>query len=294
MYYSVSMRSNFEAEKNQKAATYTLIICGALLLLFYFIKWPISEIAPQPPIQDLIEVNLGNEFEGFGEEQPLIKGEKGPAQNPVPQPRQNVAAANDDPAKDIETDDKADDDAAAVTKVEKNNSKKYEAPKENVKKTVKTNNPVTVSTPAPPKPQKPRATYNGPGNGKGNGADQDNGYTNQGNNPGGKGDAGSLDGKPDSYGNSPGGRSGVSLIKGARPLNLRAIKLEDDFNENAKVSAEIKYSSSGAFISCTFVKPTNTTNRTILAIAKREVSKLKFPPSPDGGLSTIQLTFTVK
>lgn len=101
-------------------------------------------------------------LKAFGKEQPLIKGDMAPEQQPAQ--RNNVAtatAADDDPAKDITTDDKADDDAAAVTKIEKNNSKKNEAPKENVTKPVKTKNPAPVTIPATPKPQKPKATYGG-------------------------------------------------------------------------------------------------------------------------------------
>jgi hypothetical protein len=67
----------------------------------------------------------------------------------------------------------------------------------------KTNTPVAVVAPPAPKPQKPKLTYNGPGNGTGNGATEDNGYRNQGNKPGGTGDAGDPTGKPDSYGNTP-------------------------------------------------------------------------------------------
>ncbi len=89
-------------------------------------------------MEDLIEVNLGNNEEGFGEVQPLIKGDMAPAQQPAQQNNVATAQSDDEPAKDIETDDNADDDAAAVTKIEKNDSKKNEAPKENVIKPVKT------------------------------------------------------------------------------------------------------------------------------------------------------------
>lgn len=292
MYYS-TMQSNFELEKNQKAGTYTAIICAILLLLFYFITWRIEDVKPPVP-EELIEVNLGNEKEGFGEVQPLIKGEMSPAQDPAPQPQQVAAAVKDEPAKDIEADESKDEDAAAVKKIEKNTSKKNEAPKENITKPVKVNNPAPVATPAPPKPQKPKFTYNGPGNGKGNGATEDNGYTSQGNDKNGKGDAGSSSGKPDSYGNSPGGKSGVSVVRGAKPLNLWNLKFQDDFNENAKVYVDIRYNSVGSFVSSTISKGTTTSNATILSIARRKVAELKFPPSEDGGVTTVLLNFKVQ
>ena len=60
MYYSTTMmQANFEAEKNKKAFTYTVLICGVLLLLFFFITWPILQVTP-PLVQDLIEINLGS------------------------------------------------------------------------------------------------------------------------------------------------------------------------------------------------------------------------------------------
>ena len=80
------MTKAFESEKNRKALMYTLMICGALLLMFFLISWKV--MPPTPPlVQDLIEINLGNNEEGFGEEQPLIKGERSQAQEEIVQPR---------------------------------------------------------------------------------------------------------------------------------------------------------------------------------------------------------------
>ena len=288
------MQSNFEAEKNQKALIYTLIICGSLLLLFFLITWPLGKLATPPPLQDLIEVNLGNEFEGMGEEQPLIKGEKAPAQIPEPQPQQTNAAASDDAAKDIETDDKADDDAAAVTKVEKNNSKKNDAPKENVTKPVKTNNPVATPTPAPPKPQKPKFTYNGRGNGKGNGADQDNGYTNQGNKPGGKGDAGSPDGKPDSYGNTPGGKvagGALRVTKGDRRIINNYIFMGD--LPKATINAIIKVSPEGKGTFVAFDKGTTNTDPRYATAIRSYLPNIQFDKSDHESTVTVPFNFRV-
>jgi hypothetical protein len=287
------MQSNFEAEKNQRASAYTALICGALLLIFWLVTWPINKVAAPPPIQDLIEVNLGNEFEGMGDEQPLIKGERAPAQEPTPQPQEAIAAANDDAAKDIETDDKADDDAAAVTKVEKNTSKKNEAPKENVSKPVKTNNPAPVPTPAPPKPQKPKFTYNGPGNGKGNGADKDNGFSNEGNNPNGKGDKGRPDGKPDSYGNNTGGRSGGLKIKGDRKIINHYVFVGE--LPKATVNAIIKISPEGrgTFIKIDPKGSTSTESKYATDI-RNKLPSIQFNTTDHESTVTITFNFTVQ
>ena len=292
MYKVATIHPNFEAEKNKKAFIYTLIICATLLLLFFFIHWQILPLAPPPPA-DLIEINLGNNAEGFGEEQPLIKGEMAPAQEPAPQ-QQNKAAAENTPAQDLQPDDNAEADAAPVIKIEKKVTKPTNVPKENTTKPVKTNNPSPITAPPPPKPQKPKFTYNGPGNGKGNGAAEDKGYQNQGSNKGGKGDAGDPSGKPDSYGNNPGGRSGVSVTRGIRPLNMGSLKFEDDFNQDAKVYVDVKYNAAGGFVSATVVKPTTTTNSTILGITRRKLTELKFPVSAEGGITTILLNFKVQ
>ncbi len=289
MIYNTTMHASFESEKNKKAFLYTLIICGTILLLAFLITFPILKVTP-PIAQDLMEINLGNNEEGFGEKQPLIKGAMSPVAAPEPQPVKASAPAP--PAEnEAKPEDNAEEDAAAVTK----------STKTIVKKTTVTPNikPVAVyknPTPAPvsvPKPPKPVATYKGPGNGKGNGATEDNGYRYQGTKPGGKGDAGDPSGKPDSYGNTPGGKTGVSVLRGSRPLNLGSLKFEDDFNENAKVYLDVKYNSAGNFISSTVSKGTTTSNNTILSIAKRKAGSLKFPAIEDGGVSTIIFNFRI-
>ncbi len=292
MYQDIIMQSTFEAEKNRKALTYTIIITAALLLLAIFITWPV--ILPKPVVvQDLIEINLGNNQEGFGEVQPLIKGEMAPAQEPAAQ-QQKASPAQQQPAKeDIQPDDKADEDAAPVNKPEKVIPKKTPVADVPVTKPVKTTTPAPVVMPTP-KPQKPKATYNGAGNGRGNGATEDNGYTYQGNKPGGRGDAGDPSGKPDSYGNTPGGKSGVSVTRGVRPLNLGALRFQDDFSENAKVYLDVRYNAAGASTGSSIAKGTTTSNATITGIAKRKAADLKFPASPDGGVSTILFNFKVQ
>lgn len=285
------MQASFDIEKNKKAFTYTSIIVAALLLLAIFITWPIIK-PPLPFVEDLIEINLGNNAEGFGEIQPLKKGDMAPSQEPAAQ-QQKATAAEEAPAKDIQPDDKADEDAAPITKPEKVIPTATTIAKEPVTNPVKTINPAPAVMPTP-KPQKPKATYNGSGSGTGNGATEDNGYTYQGNKPGGKGDAGDPSGKPDSYGNTPGGKSGVTVTRGVRPLNLGTLRFEDEFSENAKVYLDVKYNAAGSFTSSAISKGTTTSNGTITGIAKRKAADLKFPASADGGVSTILFNFKVQ
>ncbi|MEO6135219.1 MAG: hypothetical protein ABIP35_08705, partial [Ginsengibacter sp.] len=72
-----ALQHSFEAEKNKKALMYTSIICGLFLLLAIFYTWPMRA-APVPLMEDLIDVNLGNEVEGLGDVQPLVPGERAP------------------------------------------------------------------------------------------------------------------------------------------------------------------------------------------------------------------------
>lgn len=196
------MSATFETEKNRKAFIYTAIICGTLLLLAFLISWT-HQHTPPPAIQDLIEINLGNNSEGYGEVQPLVKGEKSPGEENAEQPKSEAVKTPE--AEDVKTDDLADKESAPI-----------KAP---AKTTVKVKTPTPEVVKPEPKPQKPKiAGYNAPTNGKGNGAPEDNGYKYQGNNPGGKGDAGSPNGKPDSYGNSPRGKSGGLKIDGDRKI----------------------------------------------------------------------------
>jgi len=63
MYYTTTM-SAFEAEKNRKAFTYTTVIVITLLLIAIFGRWQLP-LPPQPPIDEAIEINLGNLNEGL-------------------------------------------------------------------------------------------------------------------------------------------------------------------------------------------------------------------------------------
>ena len=289
MYYNATMSSAFESEKNRKATLYTAIICGIILLLIFFITWPLYKLPP-PLAQDLIEINLGNDAEGFGETQPLIKGQMSPSQD-QPSPEQAVAtAAKEEPAKDM-TDDNADKDAAPIDKpvkpvVANNIPKPTTQP-------VKTNNPTSAAIPTP-KPPKPKITYNGPGTGNGNNATEDNGYRMQGNNPNGKGDAGNPNGKPDSYGNNPGGKtggSGLRVSKGDRRIVNNYIFMGD--LPKAIINAIIKVSPDGRG---SFVKidkgSTSSDSRYISAIISY-LPNIKFDKADHESIVTVPFNFNV-
>ncbi len=281
------MRSQFEIEKNRKAFSYTATICGILLLLALFIRWTIP-LPPVPVVQDLIEINLGNNAEGYGQVQPLIKGEMSDAAQSPQQQETKASPSHDEPAKDIDPDPNEDKDAAPVIKPNRPDPKALDLAKDPKSKPVKHNTPVAVMP--TPKPQKAAATYQGPGHGKGNGATQDNYTYNQGNNPGGHGDAGVSTGSPNSYGTSPIGIAGG--LQGRQIIVFPPFK--DNFNENAKVFVAVTVDGSGNVTSASIVdRGTTTTNPTIRSIALQKAKLLKFNSGSEGQ-GTIRFIFKVQ
>jgi hypothetical protein len=264
----------FKQERHRKALTYTAIICGSLLLLFFLIGWKV--LPPAPPVaEDLIEINLGNNEDGFGEEQPLIKGERSPEKEtaPTPAPAVKEAVAEEK----VTPDDNAEADAAPVVKVEKKTPKVKAPPV-----------PAPVVTPTP-KPQKPKIVYKGPGNGKGNGATEDNGYTMNGKTPGGKGDNGDPNGNKDSYGNTPGGKIG----RARAIIQSYNYKFNGDLPK-ATVNALIKISPAGK---ATFIRivaqGSTSTNKMYADAIVNYLKSMEFGKSDEEYSLTVPFNFKV-
>ena len=293
MHYTNTMSATFEAEKNRKAFMYTVAITGALLLIAIFWTWPLA--APPIPIaEDLIEINLGNLDEGFGNVQPLIKGEKSPGNERAEQQQQTPAAVNNDPAPDAQPDDNTDADAAPVVKPEKP-VKTTNLPTQPVTQPVKNINPTPVVV-AEPKPQRPKiAGYNGPKTGTGNGATENNDYKYEGNKPGGKGDAGSPDGKPDSYGKNPGGRtggSGLRVSKGDRTIVNNYIFMGD--LPKATINAIIKVSADGRGSFVGFDKGSTSSESRYANAIRGYLPNIQFNKSDHESIVTVPFNFKVQ
>ena len=291
---SNEINSSFEAEKNKKALMYTGLICGFFLLIAILYTWPM-QAKPQYAEEDLIEINLGNEEEGLGEVQPLVKGDPAPDNQSVTT-NTSTTRGQEAPSQAIQADEGNDPEAATVVKSEKPKAPAKVENKESSTQTAKNVNPspVTNPNPSPPKPKVP--LYKGGTGTGGNKADEDNGFRNQGYKPGGTGDAGSPDGKPDAYGNSPGGRSGISVergLSGRRPTHFPS--MTDNFNENAVVFVDIKVDASGKVTSAVISRGTTTSNPTLRNIAIQKAKQLKFPASEsDIESGTIRFNFVLK
>jgi hypothetical protein len=291
MQYSI-MSSQFEVQKNRKAFTYTLIICGALLLLLIFINIP-HPVFTVPVPRDLIEINLGNDMEGWGEEQPLVKGEMSPE---PPQPDEAQAAPTttaNEPVADRTDDDETDEAAAPLPKPERTTRNPVVRPEASVTPVPSRTTPPNPSSTPAPKPQRPRFTYNGPGNGNGNGATEDNGYRNQGNNPGGRGDAGSPSGNPDSYGNTPGGRTGGPRVIGGSRKIIKYYAFSGDLDK-ATVYALVRVSPAGVGTFAGFGKNSTTRAQAYANAISEYLRNVQFDKANAEELVTVQFNFTVR
>ena len=277
---------NFERNKNLKALSYTVIILGALFLFFVLMSWTLP-LTPPPPVDEGVEVNLGNSDQGFGTVAPQIPGEPAEEQqtNYNPPPSQQAQAETNP-----EVADNNEADAPVIHTSPKPEKKKEIAPvnNENKKATVKT---VTNPTPAPPKP---KAVYAGGKNtsNSGNNADSYNNSRNQGI-AGGNGDQGKPNGNPnsDSYtGNGGSGSAGISITRGLQGRRIAsAARFQDQYKYGGKVSVDITVDENGTVTSA-HVKP-GSPFADLNAIAERRARQLKFNKGNTPQTGTITIVF---
>jgi hypothetical protein len=287
---TAAINHSFEAEKNRKAALYTACIVGIFLIIAIFYTWPL-QIPPIPTVEDLIDVNLGNEQEGLGTIQPLVKGERAPDNQSV-QSHEKASKVTENPSRDVQADENNDDkEAAPVVKTEKPKEDAKEINKES-NKASKNVNPSKIVNPNPAPPQ-PKTIYKGGNGNGGNGATEDNGYRNQGYKPG-NGDAGSPDGKADAYGNSPGGRSGggMSIVHGDRKI-VRAYSFKDEL-DRAIVYATIKVSPDGRGTFIGFARNSSTTNPKYAESINNHLHQVQFNKSDHESTITVEIKFNIE
>jgi hypothetical protein len=288
MNHSVSMTAEFERQKNIKALAITLGIAGALLLLVMFLKWSMPTVPPAPT-QEFLEVNLGTDDFGSGKDQPMLPGEPAPAQETSYTPPQPVKVVADN-VKDVETDDREDNDAPVLKKpvVAKPNAAKIDDNNKTVKPTAATTpQPVTQ---APPKPRAVLGrTTGGNGNG-GNGADTYKPGTGEGI-AGGSGDQGRPGGDPNGT-----NYSGQRKTFTTKVFNIPNQSFEDDFNQNAKIAVEVIVNDAGKVTSAA-VTPrgsTGTATQSMKNTALRLARELKFGASDGGQKGVVVFDFKVR
>ncbi len=277
---------NFERNKNIKALSYTIIIMGGLFLLFVLLSWTLP-VTPPPPVDEGVEVNLGNSDQGFGTVAPQIPGEPAQEQqtNFNPPPSQQAQAETNP-----EVAENKDEDVPAIHTSPKPEKKKDIKPVNNETKKVSAK-PVTNPTPTPPKP---KAVYAGgkSASNSGNNADSYNNSRNQGI-AGGNGDQGKPNGNPnsDSYtGNGGSGSAGISITNGLQGRHIAsAARFQDQYKYGGKVSVDITVDENGNVTSA-HVKP-GSPFADLNAIAERRAKQLKFNKGNTPQTGTIQIVF---
>ena len=254
---------------------------------------------PVPPIDEGIEVNLGNSDLGSGTDQPFEPGPPAPNNQQAYVPPAPVVA-KEEAAKDIETDDK-DEDAPIIKKPPVVKKDATRVPEKEVVKSKPVAKPQPEAPPAPPV-KKPKAQMKGV-SGTGSGGNEADSYKKGGSEgvAGGKGDQGRPGGNPDSK-NYTGGGTGNAGIRIGSGLSGRGIakaySYQDDFNENATVAVDVRIDKSGNVISATYQLRGSTTSESYFKEKAVEiVKKSKFtsaPNAPDEQTGTVLVNFKVR
>ena len=285
----------FESRKNRRAGLYTLFICGTLFLLLFLISWTLP-FNPPAPVEEGLEVNLGNSDLGLGNDQAFLPNDPSKQDQEKYTPPKTVAATKE-ALKDVETDDKDPDPAPAVKQppVTKPDATKIPDKDLAVKTPKKVVQPAVNPTPVPPKP---KAVFNGvKGDGSGgNDADHFKPGGNQGI-AGGKGDQGAPGGDPNSTNYTGGGHgNGIAIARGLQGRRISSTpSFTDEFNENAKIAVDIHVDAAGNVISAEYQAHGSTTSDANLkAIAIRKAHQVKFNSGADESSGTLIFVFKLK
>jgi hypothetical protein len=287
-----------ESKKNIQAGSYTALVVVLMLVIFFFVKWGMPPM-PEPPIDEGIEVNLGNSDAGMGNDQPFEPGSPAPVNQQEAYVPPKAEPAKED-VKDIETNDK-EADAPEIKKPPVVKPEATKVPEKEVVKSKPVKNPQPVTAPVEPV-RRPKATM-GAVNGTGTGGNEAATYKKGGSEgiAGGRGDQGRPGGNPDSKNYTGGGRgnSGIAIRSGLSGRTFTKIpSYTDDFNENATVAVDIRVNQSGDVISASYNPRGSTTSESFFkekAIELVKRSKLNANPNgPEEQTGTVLVRFKVR
>ena len=292
------MSQESESKKNVQAGSYTALVCGLMLVIFIFVKWGLPPL-PEQPIDEGIEVNLGNSDAGLGNDQAFEPGEPAPASQQTAYVPPKAEVAKED-VKDIETNDK-DEDAPVIKKPPIAKPEATKVPEKEVVKSKPVKITKPVETPAPVVPRA-KAVFKGV-NGNGTGGNEATTYKKGGNEgiAGGNGDQGRAGGNPDSKNYTGGGRgnSGIAIKSGLSGRTFtRVYSYTDDFNENATIAVDIKVDQNGNVTGASYQPRGSTTSESFFKDKAIEIvrrSKLNANPNgPEEQTGTVLVKFKVR
>lgn len=265
-----------ESDKNKKALLITTFICLLILLIFFLVRFSHTIIPNPTVVQDLIEINLGNNEGGDGDEQPEIKGNK-TIPTETTKSQENPTTKSDE--EKVNTSDDNDPESAVINKSENKRKKVVDQ---------------TIIENIALKNKKAKLIYNGPDKGKnGNNSETDNNYTYQGNQQNGKGDNGDPKGNKDSYGDTHGGKTGgPKVIKGNRKI-IQRYQFEGDLNK-ATIYAIIKVSPSGIGDFQGFDKGSTKRSQSYANAIEKYLKNIQFNKSQESSIVTVEFIFDIR
>jgi TonB family protein len=233
----IAQQSSDTQPVNIKAAAWTVGVHIVLLLLFVLIRYNLP--AAPPPVQEMgMEVNLGTDADGSGNDQPMATGDPAPDRASA---RYQAAAQQNAEARDMAQTD--DPDAPEVRPVQPNNASVRNNNTQTTTATRNRNNQQASSNNT--QQQHPRYVYNGATGNGGNGAVTDRPGTSEGNTTG-NGDRGVPNGTPGAanYTGSPGnGNGGISHTLFGRSISPAQFQAE--FHEGGRVVVQVKVDRDG-------------------------------------------------
>ena len=260
------MQLSFEQEKNIKAGVYTGLICLALSLVFFVLKW--QEPAPKvvPPLPEYMEVNLGNSNTGSGDIPPMSQS--------APAPEQGATATITKVASSV------------PSKINtSSNDASDEAIRSGTTKSTTKNNPA----PLPAKPKALMGKYAGGNGAGGNNQDSYNNVKNQGI-AGGKGDQGVANGAID--GKAYTGSGGPFVTKGDRRVT-KTYSFNGDVPP-ATIYAEIEVNPNGVGRFIQITRGSSSNDPKYKRAIVDYLTKISFNTSDHSSTVTVKFKFDVQ
>jgi hypothetical protein len=263
------------------------------LIILLYASWTLPVEAP-PPVEEGIEVNLGNSDKGMGTDQPYLPG-KPAAEDKEKYTPPKQAIVEKEPVKNVETDDNNKEEAPVIKKPAVTKPDATKLPDKTVAK--KVSKPVRQAEPEPVKPvvRHPKAlmgTVSGTGNG-GNGADDFKPSGSQGI-AGGRGDQGSPGGDPNSNNYTGGGHGNGGIVAMGSLKNRGVVRwptLTDDFNEKGVIMLTVHVDQNGNVTDAEYrLLGSTLTNQHDIDIAIRKIKTMKFVAGNEA-VAPVQMNF---
>ncbi len=256
-----------------RAAAWAVGIHIVLLLLFLFIRYSLP--APEPLQEMGIEVNLGTDMDGSGDDQPMAIDDPA-AERYIQQRHRTTAVQQPDGLPDMERSD--DPDAPEVGPVSnRNNQQRNTAAQQDRRRQPNRQEQQTARN--QPQPQRPRYVYSGGTGAGGNRAATDQAGTSEGNTTG-SGDRGVPGGTPgaENYEGSPGNGTG-GISHSLRGRTISPARFEAEFREGGKVVVQVTVDREG---NITDAKIKSAPNPELSRIALQKIKQARFSKITSG------------